>query len=105
MEIGDRVGAILSIDDDGQVIEFLGYGVYEGTFPVEGLRSAIRDMTGEEPEEEDILNPRVKLDSGDTVWGYQMWWAPEDEMRADIERLKSVGFTVKLAHLDTDAYL
>lgn len=27
-------------------------------------------------------NPRVDLDNGSTVWGYQCWWAPEDGFEA-----------------------
>jgi hypothetical protein len=25
------------------------------------------------------LNPRIDLDAGGTVWGFQCWWAPGDE--------------------------
>ena len=102
---GDRVGAILSVDPDTKIVEFLGYGVYEGQFPVEGLAAVIEAFTGEKADPDDILNPRIKLDDGVVVWGYQAWWAPEDIIRKKIERLSADGFDIKSSVVDPESYL
>jgi len=105
VKIGDRIGAILSVDGNAKIIEFLGYGVYEGQFPVEALAEFIEGMTGEKASQEDILNPRMKLDNGQTVWGYQVWWGPEDAIKDQVADLVSSGFKVKNVVIDPDSYL
>lgn len=63
MEIGARVGAVLSATDEE--VRLLGWGVYEG-------------------DQESPLgfpNPRIRLDDGRIVWGYQCWWGPEEKMK------------------------
>lgn len=99
---GIRVIAISHEDDDALYI--FGYGVYEGNFmlPSIDLEAAIRfsmadyaEARAEDPSIPEITpedfrqmvvqhmsNPRIKLDSGKTVWGYECWWSPVDE--ADI---------------------
>lgn len=62
---GDRVFAVQSANRE-QVF-LLGKGVYEGDFAPPG---------DEWPE--GYKNPRIKLDDGGTVWGYQCWWGAED---------------------------
>lgn len=66
---GTRVGAILSADD--KTVHLLGYGVYDGDFkpPVELFFAE---------------NPRITLDNGSVVWGYQCWWGAEEQIRASI---------------------
>lgn len=77
---GTRVGAVLSGDKDS--INLLGYGVYEGDFvfgdtastaPVGFLADGLR--------EHGLPNPRIRLDSGQVVWGCECWWGPEDKVR------------------------
>ncbi|HYE80352.1 MAG TPA: hypothetical protein VEI97_20435 [bacterium] len=68
-EPGSRVGAILS-EGDG-VVRLLGYGVYEGDQPCPYL--------GGTP------NPRIRLDSGQVVWGCECWWNGEDDVKASLE--------------------
>ena len=71
MEYGKRVGAILSATEDE--VKLLGWGVYGGDeLPgedAEGVGAIIR-LQGR-------TNPKIILDSGEVVWGYQCWWAPE----------------------------
>jgi len=64
VNIGDRVGAILSADKE--TVHLLGYGVYEGKHL---------------PPDFPIENPKILLDDGSVVWGYQCWWAAEDKTR------------------------
>jgi hypothetical protein len=76
---GDRVGAFLSKSHDQ--VELLGYGVYEGDYPPFEY----------EPE---LLNPRIKLDSGEIVWGMQCWWASEEAIKNSIKNLKIINVKV-----------
>lgn len=57
---GTRVFAVLSATET--VIDYLGEGVYEGDQPCPYLF--------ENP------NPKIVLDTGETVWGMQCWWGP-----------------------------
>jgi hypothetical protein len=82
--IGGRVGAICG-NKDG-VIEVFGYGVYEGDHVP--------------PEEAGgfnlgIPNPRIKLDNGDTVYGCECWWGPEEEIKK-----KLVGHQTRIVRID-----
>ena len=67
---GIRVGALLGTKDG--VVEFLGYGVYEGDFKLPPEAGGFN--FGQE-------NPRIKLDNGDIVWGCECWWGPEEEFK------------------------
>lgn len=72
METGTRVGAILRSDE--KRVELLGYGVYEGMeVPPEGM---LHDL--------DVPNPKIRLDNGTVVWGYQCWWGMEDRVKESI---------------------
>lgn len=55
MDKGARIGAILSMNKDQ--VEFLGYGVFEGYEACEAL--------------DGVPAPKLKLDNGNVVWGYQ----------------------------------
>lgn len=78
-KIGDRVGAILSGTE--QTVELIGFGVYEGDFvPVEAV-----GMFAEIGRELEHLNPRIKLDDGEVVYGCECWWGAEDEVRKQLE--------------------
>jgi len=95
-EKGMRVGAVMK--SDAETVYLFGYGVYEGDFV----------LPGEEPSRERLIaycrechphlsmaeaegcvdaiigNPRIRLDSGQTVWGAECWWGPEEEVRNSI---------------------
>jgi len=107
-EIGDRVGAIRSMDEEH--VELFGYGVYLGReVPPDNILRAfwgykdrgellaqvneiyaelgIRPASNEELEAAISLrfaNPKIQLDSGLIVWGCESWWGPEAEVRARI---------------------
>ena len=72
MNIGDRVGAVLSASED--TVNLLGYGVYDGDH-----------VPDEEPFHSlGITNPKITLDNGNVVWGYQCWWGPEDRVKNEM---------------------
>jgi len=80
--VGDRVGAILSMDESS--VKLLGFGVYDGDLeppmtPVGVTQGQFEEMTGSR-----FLNPRITLDNGSVVWGYQCWWGSESDVRAKI---------------------
>ena len=35
-------------------------------------------------------NPRIRLDSGDVVWGRECWWGDEERVRAEVSKYKQV---------------
>jgi len=96
-KIGDRVGAILGTDKGDEVIDFLGYGNYDGEHaPVEAvgfMADCINDANKKAPEI--IKNPRIKLDSGSIVYGCECWWGGADAVKKHLE-----GKTVKLVDID-----
>jgi len=71
---GERVGAILSAND--KTVKFLGYGVYEGDFYPDTAEGSVADMIKDNQQQYgiDLVNPRLKLDNGDIVWGCECWW-------------------------------
>jgi hypothetical protein len=68
-EKGTRVGAIKSANET--TVYLFGYGVYEGDeVPPTGLMNELG-----------VKNPKIVLDNGKVIWGYQSWWGPEEEVR------------------------
>jgi len=100
VEIGGRVVAISH--DDGPVVYIFGYGTFEGYFlppyvkvdeALAEIQTGYREAQGVIPELPAVLpedtartmllldhaNPRIKLDNGATVWGYECWWRSAEE--------------------------
>ena len=72
-KIGSRVGAMESANKE--TVRMYGYGVYDGDHvPASGW---LHDAK--------IPNPKIILDDGGVVWGYQCWWGDEEAV------LKKVG--------------
>lgn len=63
---GDRVGVLA---DGGAV-----YGTYDGDLPC--------------PMLDGHPNPRITLDSGEIVWGCEVWWGPENKIRDYVAKLR-----------------
>lgn len=59
---GTRVGAIKSADDT--TVELLGFGTYQGY--------------DESPL--GVPNPKIELDDGTVVWGFQCWWGEQEKI-------------------------
>ena len=53
-------------DANDTTVHLFGFGTYAGRdTPTEGVFA-----------EAGIKNPRIDLDDGATVWGFQCWWGP-----------------------------
>lgn len=63
MNNGERVIAIRNADDNSVYI--FGEGIY----------------LGKEISPLGFSNPKIKLDNGDIVWGYQCWWGPTERIK------------------------
>lgn len=86
--VGTRVFAVLSASAEG--VKFLGEGVFEGHFvrpdaPTfeevwnDATLPRPPDMTQERARaiyDANIFfkSPRIRLDNGDVVWGFECWW-------------------------------
>jgi hypothetical protein len=108
MEVGTRVIAVR--DADEEEVRAFGLGTYAGDHVWPGwdpdlpiykdgptLRELTSDVEGDGPSEpagdreERIervlarmaLNPRIDLDSGGSVWGFQCWWGPGGQGELD----------------------
>ena len=67
--IGDRVGAMMSANES--TVRLYGYGVYEGEqVPTRGY-----------PKDLGMENPKIKLDDGQIVYGFECWWGPEEKIK------------------------
>lgn len=103
MKIGDRVGAIESMDE--REVRLFGYGVYNGDQEIsvhemlgisrEFLEQEVDRMMANGDLKEDFeyvtTNPQIQLDDGSIIWGYQCWWGPEDAIRAKIGNRKVIN--------------
>jgi len=97
--IGTRVGVFSSYDqqesESDSSLHLLGYGVYEGLFNMfdddsttpfvskESIVEAYREA-GKPPV------PRIKLDSGDYIWGSFCYWDLEEEVKDLASKCKVV---------------
>lgn len=95
-----RVGAIQSANESE--VNLFGYGVYVGDLEIPDAhekfeafwKNCSEDLLKDNISKEEALqifmrspfvkNPCIKLDNGETVWGYQCWWGPEDKVKASI---------------------
>lgn len=90
MQVGNKVGAIVSGDPETKVVYFLGYGIYEGDqVPPKGVTFLGLDLS-----ELGHTNPKIVLDSGEVVWGCQVWWGPEAAVQKRIAGYESAGFSI-----------
>lgn len=90
VEVGARVGAILKATTDE--VHLLGFGVYDGEHepPVGPWGLSLDDIkamkeAGDLPPDWSWKNPRITLDDGRVVWGYQCWWGSEESINKKIE--------------------
>ena len=92
-----RVGALLGVDGELKVIQFLGYGKYVGDqVPDEGAVGGLAELARAMLKE----NPKIELDSGQVVWGCECWWSPEDEMKKTILEYGKQGYVVETVDIE-----
>lgn len=73
--VGDRVYAISCVTADA--IYLYGFGVYEGDFePTEAF-----GWLADEMRQFGFKNPRIRLDSGEVVYGCECWWGAEEKFQ------------------------
>lgn len=77
---GDRIGAIQSARDN--VVKFFGYGTYLGD---------------EVPADYPLPNPKLQMDNGAIVWGFQCWWGDESAVKSQIEKYEKAGWAIEEA--------
>lgn len=86
MEIGDRVGAILSTDKKTSTVRFIGYGKYVGDFiPPDEIGFG-------------IPNPKIALDSGDFVYGLECWWGCVKAVKKYLNHFKNIEMVNMIEH-------
>lgn len=73
MKEGARVGAIQKAD--ASTVYLFGYGTYAGD-KADNPLSADMGMA--------IPNPKIELDGGGVVWGFECWWGSEAKVRESI---------------------
>ncbi len=79
-KVGDRVVAIKSAS--GSKIQSYGCGVYVGDeVPPKEVCELFHKMA--------VKNPKIELDNGGVVWGFQVWWGDEDRMLKRYESLET----------------
>lgn len=88
---GMRIGAHVTLSG-APTSYFLGLGTHEGDHPCPFFK-ALRYM------------PRLKMDSGETLWGNEVWWGPESNyLAADkdprIPKFKTIADAVAQSKLD-----
>lgn len=96
MKIGDRVGAVSGNMPTG-VVEIFGFGVYEGKHPVDplavGYIANIHRAAG-------TKSHRIRLDSGETIYGCECWFDHEDRVKAKLASFRTAEITVAEARAE-----
>jgi hypothetical protein len=82
VEIGERVGAILKATNE--TVHLLGYGVFDG--PQE-LPKELELWPGQ-------INPRITLDNGTVIYGFQCWWGAEEVIKKKIAGRRVIDATI-----------
>lgn len=103
---GDRVFAVR--DSNEEEVNIYGFGVYDGDFERPNSDEIVQEYIDyyRKRDREDVIlmrpkswtatvsddrlrelikgsplitNPRITLDNGETIWGMECWWGPEDK--------------------------
>ena len=99
MKIGDRVGAIASIEDN--IAYFYGYGTYEGM--VIPNHDKNRYTMADFNRDNKTKNHLIKLDDGGIVYGCECWWGTRDKIRerlSNCEEVRMVSINEELKELE-----
>jgi hypothetical protein len=124
---GDRIGVILKATKDE--VHFLGWGVYEGMHPKPGVtpptfEEMMADPNVQKPAGysdaqlreayDKLMNgplavmrykaPRLRLDNGKEVWGHEVWWGRESEVRQHMRNKRLILVDIDKAREDAEAF-
>lgn len=81
MKVGERAGFVISASEDE--VKLVGYGVYEGEFiPPAEISSGMNKLC--------VCSPRIKLDSGQEVYGFEGYWGSEEGIKNMVSKRKNV---------------
>lgn len=89
--IGDRVGAILSANN--KEVELLGFGTYLGEQVPSIEENEVLHHHG-------VKNPKIQLDNGSIVWGFECWWGPEEKIKESIGNRKVINVNIEGEEID-----
>ncbi len=73
---GSRVIALREANKDSNEVSLIGSGVYVGDFDVPEHYSSILPASA-------MQQPKIELDDGTVIWGFECWWGPEDRIKAE----------------------
>lgn len=68
-------------DANKEEINIFGYGEYVGEMPC--------------PELCDIPNPKIVLDNGEVVWGYECWWGDAERFEKEVKQGRTINVVSK----------
>lgn len=79
--VGDRVYVVLGQEKGSETVRILGPGTYQGhEVPPEG-----RPTMAQLLHEAGVANPKILLDSGEVVWGCEVWWGDYQDMQRTLK--------------------
>jgi hypothetical protein len=88
---GERVGAICGRDEENKTVWFFGYGVYMNeSIPTDHVFGPFGPAS-----QLGMSSPRIRLDSGDDVWGCECWFSSQETVAKMLEAAKDQGYEVK----------
>lgn len=75
-KVGDRVGVVISADDE--VVRMVGYGVrLDDSVPDD----EVPGKYAQHLRNSNLENPCLQTDNGTIVWGCECWWGPEGSIQ------------------------
>lgn len=94
MKPGERVGVLIRVSSEEKIAIHMGFGIYEGYHVPEKNQGL--DLF----HDNNIRNPRIKLDTGEIVWGCQVWWGSEEKVKDNMKMWEEENFTVEQWNVD-----
>ena len=92
-QVGDRIGAFFGTNEKTKTTKFLGYGTYGGDhIPPEEVMGFNFG----------VPNPRLDMDDGTTCWGCEVWWGGEEAIKARVEELVAMKYTIIETSMDVE---
>jgi hypothetical protein len=75
---GERIAIIRNTNDSTRKCYFLGYGIYEGKFVPPNY---VPSKKGKEFSKRNIECCKLKLDSGEVLWDFEVWFMLENRFK------------------------
>lgn len=88
--VGTRVAALKYSNDMLSAPGLIGYGVYDGDFVIPAECAMLTSSPN---------SPRITLDDGSIVWGFECWWGPEQVAKQRFNLNSSDAKVVYIDHL------